>query len=703
MKHRHQGNVLAITLIILAVAAILAGTVVNTTMTVARNANRSRMYLAAQAAADGAVEYAYAVWLKRTNNKHNKLSTSADFAVTGPSFSGTSAPPGTPGFVYTSDGALTIQALDKYGVPLASGTIPDGVIGPVPGYPGWWGTTYTYAASAKMQPASIESGNNSVVAGARRLFQYTEVSMFQTMYFFQHDLEIYNPAYIVLNGMIHTNGALYLSNGSGNLTIKGQTSTAGTLPTNGTYSINYTPAYSGVPGFTSQQPPYSLGSSNYNVGQLNPPIWNNGTTTAGSQLHEVAAIQPLGTALDNLFADSNYANNPNVKNGYHELIEPPDLTNTTTNPDPSAIAQRRLYNQAGLIIKVSGTNRSGSGSGTAKKYSAADIGITTATVDSTTLDVTMNPISGQNFTVLVAALQGAGLPTYDTTKAANQQSTAYNNAVNDLINVVQKQLATDSNAFYDQRVANKQPSPAGYVNVVNVDVGKLNTFITNDMTGNFNGVLYVYDNVSDTLGSTSYNNTVRLENGKVLPSTGLTVATQNPIYIQGDYNTGYNAPSTTNPGTTNGADSTKATGTINSSGGGSYTRQPAAVIGDAIMLLSNAWLDSNSLNYGNRNATSTTYNTALLGGYMPSQNGNFSGGAVNYPRYLENWTGDYCTYWGSMVELFPSKIFTQLWQTPGTYYSPPTRLFNFDPNYLKTAPPGSVCAIVLSRGAWSRY
>ena len=130
------------------------------------------------------------------------------------------------------------------------------------------------------------------------------------------------------------------------------------------------------------------------------------------------------------------------------------------------------------------------------------------------------------------------------------------------------------------------------------------------------------------------------------------------------------------------------------------------VIADAIKLLSNAWSDANSnttSGLSSRVAGNTTYNTAMLGGWMGTNSTNFSGGAVNYPRFLETWTNKSCTYWGSMVQLFPSISFTQLWQTPGTYYNPPTRYYNFDPLFSHVSPPGTVAAVVLSRSLWSKY
>ena len=121
------------------------------------------------------------------------------------------------------------------------------------------------------------------------------------------------------------------------------------------------------------------------------------------------------------------------------------------------------------------------------------------------------------------------------------------------------------------------------------------------------------------------------------------------------------------------------------------------------MFLSNSWNDSNSsLSLSSRSASNTTYNTAVMAGYMPSSASGYSGGACNFPRFLENWSGKSCTYYGSMVELFKSQKFTGQWDT-GNIYSPPYRRWNFDTNFTNNAPPGSLNAIVYTRGSWSKF
>ena len=93
-----------------------------------------------------------------------------------------------------------------------------------------------------------------------------------------------------------------------------------------------------------------------------------------------------------------------------------------------------------------------------------------------------------------------------------------------------------------------------------------------------------------------------------------------------------------------------------------YIRQPCAVIADAVNILSNAWQDSHSSwDVSSRDAANTTVNTAILAGIVPSANNIYSGGAENFPRFLEDWGGKTLTYYGSMVELYKSRQSIGTW------------------------------------------
>jgi hypothetical protein len=208
-------------------------------------------------------------------------------------------------------------------------------------------------------------------------------------------------------------------------------------------------------------------------------------------------------------------------------------------------------------------------------------------------------------------------------------------------------------------------------------------------SSSFNGIVFIYDNSN----TPSTRRGVRLVNGTKIPSTGLTVASQNPVYIQGDYNTGGAPPSDGSP-----SDAT----TPQVSG---YTRAPCAVVADAVNILSNSWVDANSFSgTSSRVATNTTVNSAILSGIVPTAapggDGSYSGGAENFPRFLEDWSHSIFTYYGSMVELYQSAQSNGEWGKANVYV-PPTRHWYFDPNFKVRPPPGSLMVYSYMKGRWT--
>lgn len=206
----------------------------------------------------------------------------------------------------------------------------------------------------------------------------------------------------------------------------------------------------------------------------------------------------------------------------------------------------------------------------------------------------------------------------------------------------------------------------------------LNKFPLN--SGTYPTIMYVGD-----FRTVTNLHAVRLLNGSIIPTNGpshtqaqgFTLATVNPIYVWGHYNT-------PNP---------SHQGTINVS-----ATFPASLVGDAITILSPNWTDNV---YGNgitslssRSAISTTVNAAIIAGSVYTTGpavGQWSGGLQNLTRLLESWNGRTLTLNTSHVNLYPSLSATTQFQNPGVYYHAPTRNFNFNTNYLlePKLPPGT--------------
>jgi hypothetical protein len=221
------------------------------------------------------------------------------------------------------------------------------------------------------------------------------------------------------------------------------------------------------------------------------------------------------------------------------------------------------------------------------------------------------------------------------------------------------------------------------VQTTQIDVGKLAQWsATNSVLlptlGRDVWSIFVADQRTQT-GSTEAG--VRLVNGQTLPSLGLTVATPDPLYVDGNYNAPAGYLGTTNTSTT----------------------RPASFVADAITVLSTSWSDANSTqSISSRTAGNTTVNAAFIAGIVPTGGGYYSGGVENFPRFLENWGGKTLTYNGSMVVMFNSQIATAPWGGSDVY-SPPNRNWAFDLNFLDASklPPGTPSVRAIIRANWA--
>lgn len=151
---------------------------------------------------------------------------------------------------------------------------------------------------------------------------------------------------------------------------------------------------------------------------------------------------------------------------------------------------------------------------------------------------------------------------------------------------------------------------------------------------------------------------------------GLTVVAENPVYVEGNYN-------------------------ANSSGFGNGS-QPAAIMADAITLLSNAWRDRNSFEDPNdpnsRKAADTWFRFAALAGKglnwtqtgTPASFGT-DGGVHNFLRLIESWNGPHLYYRGSLASFYYSRQAVGLFRCCTNVYHLPARTFSFDTNFTVPA------------------
>ena len=137
-----------------------------------------------------------------------------------------------------------------------------------------------------------------------------------------------------------------------------------------------------------------------------------------------------------------------------------------------------------------------------------------------------------------------------------------------------------------------------------------------------------------------------------------TFATDNPLYIDGDFNT--------------------------------VSTKGSALIGDAINFLGNNWDDGKTCDNnltgadaGNNGETQITVRAALFGGYSPTTapGGTYGGGLHNYMRYHERWSGVTADFKGALIGLWVSQQATGNWCQGSDCYEPPIRNWGWDTRF----------------------
>ncbi len=218
----------------------------------------------------------------------------------------------------------------------------------------------------------------------------------------------------------------------------------------------------------------------------------------------------------------------------------------------------------------------------------------------------------------------------------------------------------------------------GATRITTLDVSKLkSTFPTKGLNYTGGPMLYITDTSAGTpvtftangVSVTTSRRGLRIKNGSTINMTGLSIISSNPIYIQGDFNTG--------------------------------TWKPTVIVGDAINVLSNAWNDTTATS-SRVTSNTTTVNAALIGGIVASNGTNYSGGAENFIRLLENWSGKTFTYNGSIVQLWQSTQASGAWTGSSTVYTAPsTYNWSYDTRLATATLPGTFAlAAYLQQQRW---
>jgi hypothetical protein len=489
-----------------------------------------------------------------------------------------------------------------------------------------------YATNTAIATTTTNAPYN-VSATVQEIISFASIPVFQYAIFYNLDLEVNPGNQMTINGPVHSNNNIY---------------TTGNSAANNLVYSSIVEAAQQVNLNRSTNDPNASGSGQY----------VSFSDTTNNPLNNADSLSmPIGTN-----------NNPAVVEGILNLPPAGLIPPSAAAYSPTGMVY--LYNAVDLIVSNSPANNTNF---VFYENPNAASQIATVAPDSTNIvaTITTNVVHG--------------VTTYSTTYATNTYYSYVTNAT-----------------FYDYRESDT-------VQAIQIDVAKLNTWLTNNTatggaqynTQNSSGTtskghtissIYAYNSVPLTATTLP---AVRLVNGQQLPPAGLTVATPQPLYVEGNYNIQTNSSGTqalTLGSTTNGV-------TV-----------PAALMGDAVTILSPNWSDAYNSGTAltSRTPVNTTINAATLEGIVQSAtiNGtkNYSGGVENFLRLLENWSGSTTlTYNGSIVVMFPSQYATNFWN--GNIYGVPRRQWGFDTTFSQSGklPPLTPQAKKIVRLSWSFY
>lgn len=775
-RNPQRGSALLASMIVIVVLSFAAAAILSYSLTTYRNSVRQAVLDQAKEIADSEMQYLYFTWKQDLLTKLASPGSGVDqYLQTHVGFSGTvNVPPpaATPSATSPSSVTATAYNIATNLAPFSSiaqgiwnggtwsvsrtlqfnpktvtgSTSTDGsALGIMNGTNGSVGKIFYYTAKTRATYTSPIFGNIEFHSG--RNFQFASASLFQYALFYQGNLELAAGGDMVIAGPISTNANAYLGSTTGTLTLTStvhyfQEYNGASDPLSGElgrYEVTgsqthlnnlydgttQTANVNGVPE-TSAAQPVSLNDPTYNPNPAAPAPATLAGQMAQRQLQVSQNIQQQNFVggVDVQNALNNYQNAyldpssqlPSANEVYRAVIAPPPAV-----PEDPAVAASRLYNSAGIVITIA---EDATGATTVKIGTAAS---PTAYYDPA------NPAAS----VITPAQFAKIIPS----------------------------------AYVRTQIVNKRELAGGTpaLNATMVDIAGLNDAMNSLMPGNavggaipsYNGMVYVYDKTNNnalvqanpSLGTlTNTQNAIILEDGAVTPNFydsngnpyGFTVASNNGVYVQGEYNIkqiDVDGTLVPNPAAIMG-DSITAVSAYNASTGDGWQPTMAytsALIGQRTAAPS-VYDPTNGYQPGQLPGTAGTYspsdtvrttdyadspsgpphgmtiNAAILTGNTPSyvdaadnSQSYSSGGAQNLVRMEENWynPGNPFTLalQGSVGQLFSSDYVKGPYRGNGAvaginpdgvpthtdviYQQPATRLVNYDTSFSVRTPFGA--------------
>lgn len=476
---------------------------------------------------------------------------------------------------------------------------------------------------------------------AARRFVYSEASAFNSAMLYNGDLELSPGSDMKVYGPITANGAIYMGSQNGVTlyiasNVKYLSTFNGGSPTNEVYTTYRMP---GVGGSTSalQAPVFDP-----NPDDGSRPDQEEQFKAQVSQLKQavnfLGGIDYAQVLADYPAAYTDESGEGSANEIFRSIIAPPprDSSNVLI-PEDSVVAERRMYNRAGIIFTIS-------------------------------------------------SVAGSPVINVGTPSDINALNSAASGYISSLFGITSEQRKP----VYDKREGQ-------YVAMTTLNMANFKTMLetNNTLRSAYNGVVYLHDTTNGGDG-----NAIRVINATQLPTLtdssgayiGLSLATNNGLYLQGSFNS--NPTDKDHPS----------------------TWVPAAVMADAVTVLSDVWDDANStLSLENRvvpEGQEVEIRAGILTGNTPSATSANSGGVQNLVRHLENWWtagGTKVTVGGSIGMLYRSRFFNSLYRgtnefitdefgSDRVYLMPGERAIIYDERLAITPPPRAPTTTRFYRG-----
>ncbi|MDQ8186903.1 hypothetical protein [Pelagicoccus sp. SDUM812002] len=672
MKNRNarisekRGSVVMAVFVITTALAVVLGAILSHSLTERKINARHELRLIAKNASEAVVEYGFAQlrhkFENQTNFSNSALSPSSADALSMPSSNlfGSN--------VDHTKSEIIGGIIDDYPTTLTfiDPANPANEFDPLRGQSVYARQIALYAKATVIDPR----GGPDITNYVTQKMQVRDAPLFAHAIFYNLDLEVSPGPKMEIHGPVHANGNLYLQAING-VDFHYPVSTASDMFYGWGTSVRSAQG-SGGESLQSGHVKFKNRAGNLASMKVNNSYkdsnMSNWRTYAADRWNGNLLTQEHGVETYNPVAFPDYLpDNPTTAaydplNSGHQLIEAPL---SVVHPDYNEeVEKQKLSNKAGLYI----------------------------TWDVQTNEVRLYNEGGIRYDI--THLEGSGANKLFEIKS----DVMYDHRRNEYITMLEfnvgklKQLIEDP----DYSVDNEHIKPYDAYGTVPADGSSVYTNACYNPGADWNGIVYVECKTSSSDANEQarlHYSGVRLWGGETdawkqgIPSRGadpgMTLATNNALYVLGDFNADGSLHETNT--------------SENSSVVPELGEVPVALFGDSVTILSENWdenrssYDANSFSTKKQDARSTEVAAAIVSGLIPSNangNGRSSGGVHNFPRFLENWSGDDLYIRGSLVCLYESEVDDSAWRID--YYGPPGRKWGFSQLFLDgTFPPGT--------------